>query len=247
MTINQPTCPHCGRELKTRHAVIGGRRFTRVERCECVDERLRLDRKNAESLALSRRVRAAIREASEHCSLHIVDAYWMQSLGRYSVQPRNERAVERALEFLSRMGGAPEGPRLVHISGKAEVGKTRLAYAVITECIRAGLGVAIIKAVALAEAFKDGAFRNWLLSPERRVILLDDLGKEVMSGFARDDFHAAYYALVDAVNGDASRGLIQTSEPTLKEWLDRYGPNADALRWRLKNMGGNAQIREEER
>ena len=234
--IATTACPRCGRELAERAYRFAGMNIRRVDRCECEPERdpfSMAEMKAIEAQALAR----MIADVRKRCTTQIAEVYWMQGFDSYVVTPRNAKAVEAAKAFAALNGG----PRLLHIWGTPGVGKTRLAYAVGTEVLRAGNVVGFVNSSSLATARKDADFWAWLLR-DPRVVILDDLGKEIIGGFCREDFTSALYELTNAIYTASDRGLVQTTELDLNRIMDRY--QSDALRWRWNKLSaGGAPIK----
>lgn len=128
------------------------------------------------------------------------------------------------------------GDRGLYLHGPVGTGKTHLAVAALLEMAAAGRTVkfSVVRELLLKcrESYHDGAERRL---PEildnvlaREVLVLDDLGAEKISEFARAD---VLLALVDRAYTDQWPALVVTSNLSLEELARKTDPRiADRLR-----------------
>lgn len=205
-TDETTTCEYCNALLQKQTMTFSGRTYgIGYERCDCTEARNFERQKEIE----------AAREKAEQRTQEI--------LGRYQRAGIKKRFLDAETDLMLDS---------YYIVGKVGVGKTHIASALAIEAIAEGHSVRFVTGIELLSRIK-ATFSNNAKETSDQVVkeyseidylIIDDLGKENPTGFARE----VMFSIINS-RYDNLLPLIVTSNYERDELIKRLGNDIDAI------------------
>ena len=181
--------------------------------------------------------------------------WWGKTWADFERTDASERAVARAREFVRDLKAYPnliqaDRSRLLHIQGNPKAGKTVVAAITANEALAAGIST----------GFANGRMLPFLTREQInnltacRLIVIDDVGDHANGSFSKEQARVVYKEIVDRVQQNGAKAIIQTGEWSVREMLlgrflapEEIGKDdpegsveKSSIFWRLKKLANGA-------